>query len=235
MQVGVLLGLSLLTACGGTKDTVKETVTETVAETVTETVAETAMEEIIKTETDETDASLADIEYGTGGVDDSYAGFEGDDEFSYDGEDNADESVAENADENVNMSADPFANINYAIFKAPEEVQVDEGRMVETYGYIYDKDSEYYDIYTANGPFRFQYDKELSLHGCVVVVNTGITTMSYPGIIAQVKEVRDVAVDEVLVEGMSLDDLYLTESQEEVNASLEDNTIETEVQGENVE
>lgn len=216
VQAGLVLGLGALslTACGG-KDAGKETVTETVLETT----VEAADSETVNSTLEDVVATELEVESGTGGVDDSYGGFGGDEDFSYGGEDTEDVGNADvgNAGDSV---TDPF-DVNYSVFKAPVEVGSDEEKMVETYAYIYDKDGEFYDVYTVNGPFRFQYDKDLPMHGCVVIVNTGITTMSYPGIIADVREVRDVAVDEVLVDGMSLDDLFKVESVTDTDAVKE--------------
>lgn len=122
-------------------------------------------------------------------------------------------------------------HMDYSVFKAPETIseEGEDGERVVMYGMLGElDDSGFYEVYTSNGMFVFRInddtiveDVELSSGTYVEVINTGVVTMSLPGQIANVLELKIVNAEDVVAEGRSIDELLNKTVDQEVSDEAE--------------
>lgn len=132
------------------------------------------------------------------------------------------------SDEVAVIEKDPM---DYSVFKAPETIseEGEDGERVVMYGMLGElDDSGFYEVYTSNGMFVFRInddtiveDVELSSGTYVEVINTGVVTMSLPGQIANVLELKIVNAEDVVAEGRSIDELFNKTVDQEVSDEAE--------------
>lgn len=132
------------------------------------------------------------------------------------------------SDEVAVIEEDPM---DYSVFKAPETIseEGEDGERVVMYGMLGElDDSGFYEVYTSNGMFVFRInddtiveDVELSSGTYVEVINTGVVTMSLPGQIANVLELKIVNAEDVVAEGRSIDELFNKTVDQEVSDEAE--------------
>ena len=122
----------------------------------------------------------------------------------------------ESSQENGEVAVEVEDDMDYTVFKAPNTTSDDAGEYVVMYGMIGDHlEDGSYEVYTANGMFVFNVDEhtiieegvELTNGTYVEVINTGVVTMSLPGQIANVLEVKVVNEEDVLAEGRNISEL----------------------------
>lgn len=193
LVVMVLLGMALVTGCGGGKSDNSRVTTPT---GIDSTVSESEEVENTEASNSETDESVENV-------------------------------VTED-------------NMDYSVFKAPDTTSDDAGEYVVMYGMIGDHlEDDSYEVYTANGVFVFKIsddtimedEVELVNGTYVEVINTGIVTMSLPGQIANVLEVKVVNAEDVLVEGRTIDELYNAPSVEDnMNVETQSKSVYPEVE-----
>ena len=122
--------------------------------------------------------------------------------------------------------------MDYSVFKAPETIseEGEDGERVVMYGMLGElDDSGFYEVYTCNGMFVFRINDdtiveegvELSSGTYVEVINTGVVTMSLPGQIANVLELKVVNAEDVVAEGRSIDELLNKTVDQEVSDEAE--------------
>lgn len=193
LVVMLLLGMALVTGCGGGKSDDSRVTTPT---GIDSTVSESEEVENTEASNSETDESVENV-------------------------------VTED-------------NMDYSVFKAPDTTSDDAGEYVVMYGMIGDYlEDGSYEVYTANGVFVFKISDdtimedgvELVTGTYVEVINTGIVTMSLPGQIANVLEVKVVNAEDVLVEGRTIDELYNVPSVEDsMNVETQSKSVYPEVE-----
>lgn len=122
-------------------------------------------------------------------------------------------------------------DLDYSVFKAPETISDDAGEYVVMYGMIGNHlEDGSYEVNTANGLFVFSLNDdtiieegvELVNDTYVEVINTGVVTMSMPGQISNVLEVKVVNAEDVLAEGRTIEEFYGASSNPEDVVLIED-------------
>lgn len=150
-------------------------------------------------------------------------------------------SVSESTDESTDTTPDESNTVvdlendmDFSIFKAPESESDDGSEYVIMYGMLGDHlDNDWYEVYTANGTFVFSINEhtvieegvELTNGTFVEVINTGVVTMSLPGQIADVLEVKVVDESDVLVEGRSIEEFRIN-SDNTLSENMDNVTVD---------